>query len=1604
MGASQGHPFDAILSKIRKESENTHELGKKFEVITKNYFKIDKLYTGRFKKVWLWSEWPERDGVDTGIDLITEESDGELCAIQCKCYADDGSIDTKSISKFLAKASSLKIKHTILVYTGDHITSHAVKILTDSKTQILRSENFRNSGVDWSDFPRLARIKPKKLRPHQNAALEDVLDGFKSHDRGKMIMACGTGKTLTALHIAERQIGIGKIILYLVPSISLILQSMREWSDNANLKHNYMAICSDKSTGEDGSITELESPVSTDANTLKPYLDKMPKDAMTVVFCTYQSIDVIKNAMKGNPFDMIFCDEAHRTTGVEDKGFFTKVHNDKNVLGKKRLYMTATPRVYSEAIRARMGDRIHSMDGDEFGPEFHNLNFHKAVEDGILTDFRVKIAIVPADKIDKINFQKAVGKNGELPLDERTQLAAVWHGLKFPNDDGAPKLLQRVIAFANRIDRSEMFAGINTDKNDVDKNNIDRSFATLVDAYEKKFHSKNRVEVKHIDGKTRALDRREKLRWLGDSSEDPTTCRIVSNAKCLSEGVDVPALDGVIFLNPRKSRVDVVQSVGRVMRKSPGKDYGYVILPVALPAGIPYHESLDDNKTFKIVWQVLNALRSHDENFGAEINKLILDRNPDNTNPTPRISVSVLGEEDGTETLTDFYDKVKSKLVEKVGDIDYFEKYGQKLGSVTHTIETRLKTKIELDETVKKEIEKFHKGLRQMINDSVTEDATVQAISQHMVLSCVFDELFAGEFTSHNPISIAFEDVISKIGLREELGELDGFYDDVKKEVSGIDTPTARQEFIKKIYGNFFESADKKGTEQHGIVYTPIEVIDFIINSVQHVLKTEFGTEFNDREVKILEPFAGTGTFIVRLLESGYITTNMDKKYKKDIYANELILLAYYIATVNIETTYSNLKNNGEYVPFDGISYTDTMMINPQYREGKNRKETVPLHGKLKIPHERIKHQRGSHLHVILGNPPYSVGQKNYNDQNQNIKYPELDKRIKNSYLKKTLATHKASLYDSYIRSLRWAADRIGDSGVIAFITNAGFITSDAGSGIRACLKEEFTDVWCFDLRGNQRTQGEISRREGGKIFGSGSRAPVAITILIKNPKKKKCTIHYKDIGDYLSQKQKLKIIQESKSISKIKDWQNIIPNRHHDWIWQRNEEFYKYVVMGDKETRRGKTNNVIFGKHSSGIKTHRDVWVYNSSKDILSKNMKRHIDYCNKQDLNDIQFDSSQAKLTAGLIDKLKKTKPIKFKENQIRISLYRPFFKQLLYFDNAFNDAMYKIPKFFPKGDSGNIVICIPDKGKSGMFSTIVTDITPDLHIIEQSQCFPLLTYDDNIVRERERANASKISSSSYHTNTQENHPSLSQILPPTSKSTLTDSASRSTTTMRVAGGENILDSTLDEYQAHYKDKKITKKDIFYYIYGLLHHSGYKKKFANSLSKEMPRIPMAPDFRKFSEAGQALAYLHLNYEKCQKYKLESKSKFGKLKKMSFPKVKKDGKSITDKTKLKINGIIAFENIPKITYQVNGRTPLEWVIDRYKFTTDKDSQITNDPTVDMTEQKTIDMIQRLIYVSVESDKIISKLSKLEFEPKDWTPKPIGLDSFSNPKKFQSKI
>ena len=1559
-GQNNAKTFDDVLVQIRNAATSSRDLGDRFEKVTLDFFQADRHYSNRFgSRVWSWKKWAYDNGIDRpdeGIDIVAEEKNGDLCAIQCKCYADDGSIDLKALGTFMTAAGTYNMKNLILVYTGDHITEKAEYHLKRRNGAILTQEMMRAAAVDWSEFPKLKPRKPHRLRPYQQDALKQVSGGFGKDRRGQLIMACGTGKTLVSLRVAEKVVPAGGIVLYLVPSITLIQQSMRAWSENRTAGQYYIGVCSDKTvSGEDGSITELECPVSTDPNDLKRYLGGRPKDRMTVIFCTYNSIQVVADALGRGKIDLALCDEAHRTIGgASESSYFTKVHEDTIIKIKQRLYMTATPKIFTDKIRKAADAqerKIYAMDDEKvYGPVFYELKFDEAVhKHGALSDYRVRIAFIDPSLMDPDLQASLTDEQGLLPLNEKNKMVAAWHSLLHPDrDEDAERLLQRVIVFSNTIRASKRFAGITDEP--INRQSQD-SFGGVVNMIKAVKPTDKDVEVRHVDGGTRALERKKQLRWLGESGRDPQRCRLLSNARCLAEGIDVPALDGVIFMEPRKSMVDVVQAVGRVMRRHPGKEYGYVILPVAVPAGEDVNKTLDDGTTWKVVWEVLNALRSHDPTMAAEINKLVLDKKIGKDGSVgERIRImTVTDHEPGTADnrfFAKFYPKLASKLVEKVGDIDYYDAYGKELGNAARSIEEQLRVMAGRRGPVREEIRKLHESMKVMINGSVTQDDTVQMLAHHLVLSRVFDALFQGEFKSHNPISAALERLTSKAMFKAELKGLEKFYADAKRELAGIDTREARQSFIKKIYGNFFKSAYKKGSKKHGIVYTPVEVIDFMIRSVDDVLRDQFGLSFRAKLVSVLDPFTGTGTFITRLLESGLIGDSLYEKYRGGLHANELMLLAYYVASVNIETTFQSLTGSGKYVPFTGICYTDTLNTNPRYRkESRHRTAASKLDGSFKKAYDRVKKQNESCLWVIMGNPPYSAGQRDYNDENPNLSYPDVDARIKDTYARKVKFIKITSLYDSYIRAFRWASDRIDKAGVIAFVTNAGFLRSTAAAGVRGYMHEEFTDVWCLDLRGNARTKGEDRKKEAGNIFGSGSRAPVVITILVRNPDKKEHEIHYMNIGDYLSREQKLKTIGDAGSITGLKGWQTKKPDENHDWLNQRDNKFEAYIPIGSKEAKSGK-GNAIFRTYSNGIKTNRDAWMYNSSRSELAKNMKRHINYCNIQNLAHPIIDPEQAKWTEDLSNRLIRlgSKP-KFEMGQIRMALYRPFFKQFVYFEQkAFIYSCYRIPLFFPNERSENLVIHVPYKF-TGRFSALITNITPDVQTEFNGQCFALYTYKNGIK------------------------------------------------------SDNITDYALNYYQTHYRDGKISKIDLFYYVYGLLHHPGYRKKYANDLSKGLPRIPMATDFRAFSRVGKELTDLHLGFfdegMEDNRHPLgPSKSKFGKPSKMAFDKYKNPdtGKKKTDYTKLKINGILAYDNIPETSYRVNGRTPLEWLVDRYRFTTDKESGITNNPCENLTENDMISLIERAVHVGVRSDEIISALPE-EFEPADWKPKKTGLDA-----------
>ena len=1112
--------------------------------------------------------------------------------------------------------------------------------------------------------------------------------------------------------------------------------------------------------------------------------------------------------------------------------------------------------------------------------------------------------------------------SGNVDTVSAAKMIGCWRALRDPEKDShsvgennktsyvaRAHPLQRAIAFSQNIRDSKSFRD---------------EFPLIVSVASK---DDSACSVWHVDGKHNALQRRERLSWLEESHEDDRECRVLSNARCLTEGVDVPALDAVIFLDTRSSAIDVIQAVGRVMRKSPDKKYGYIIIPVIVKTEDDVAAALEDDEVFGNVWKVVRALRSHDDRIdqylisGNVPNLLVVkpphsgDKKIDKEKPKPSVDQHVAGH---TQLdLEKLLNILRTKLAEKVGDRRYLESWAIDVAKITERIKQRILLSIETKQAAK-EFNLYHKGLRSIINDHITPDEAIEMLSQHIITGRIFDALFQdAPFTKDNPISGVMNNMVAtlrKYGLGSELKDLEGFYKDVESRVSSITSHEGRQNAIRELYDKFFQHAFKKTADRLGMVYTPIEVVDFVLRSADKALRENFGKGLTDRGVQIIDPFVGTGSFITRMMSKDLDLIrreDLERKYKEMIHANEIVLLAYYVAAVNCESTYADIT--GKFIPFDGLVLTDTFH--------KKRLDDTWEEGMFSATEKRIEKQRNSDIMVIVGNPPYFMAQKSYSEQNLKLPYPEIDNRIKETYYKKSVSGINNALYDSYIRAIRWASDRLDDAGVIALITNASFIRTSTTSGVRACLAEEFNEIWCFNLRGNALTQGKIRKQEGGNVFGSGSKTPTAITILVKNPKMSGCVIRYKDIGDYLSRTEKLNIVRETKSIAGIDDWQIVLPDKYYDWMNKRDDTFCQYLPMEATSNQPA-----LFSLTSNGIKTNRDVWVYNSSKNLLVKNIKQLIAYISEQDIRRPVIDPSKGKWTGDLEYKLKK-RELKFDKSCIRLSLYRPFFKRYLYFSPILNNSIYKIPQLFPKENSENMVIIIPYKGKQ--FSALISDITPDLHVIEANQCFALYRYENDERR------------------------------------------------------DNITDSAFKQFREFYLNEKIAKLDIFYYVYGMLHHPGYRAKYANNLMRELPRIPMAPDFKVFRDTGKRLANLHLNYEACRRYKLKSLYKPKAFTKLAFGRMKKNGHSIYDTTKILIDRTPFLENIPDMQYRVNGRTPLEWIVDRYKITTDKESGIVNDPC---TGTDILAVIERAVYVGVESDRLIKELPA-EFVSKNWKPK-----------------
>ena len=1565
--------FDSLVQQINELAETQRDRGTYFEYLARAYFQNEPTYQNEFKNIWMLADVPEEYGIpktDIGVDLVAETFTGELVAIQAKFY--DRAIQKSNIDSFLSELGKNYYKSGIIVASTDKWGKNAEKALSD-RSDVVRIglSDLRNSRIDWDKFsferPDEVTVKAKKKpRYYQKEVIEKALAYFKENDRGQLIMAPGTGKTFTSLKVAEAMAKESDkeqyVVLYLVPSIQLLTQTLRGWNNDTDMTMSSMAVTSDRNASR-SSVKQDESNIQIKASdigypattspekVLNNYRELMgkPKKELLVVFGTYQSIDVLGKAQKeGFPeFDLIIADEAHRTTGAkalgEEDSSFTKVHSNSNIKGHKRLYQTATPKLYGTEARKKAESNsilISSMDDENlYGKVFYRLGFGDAISHDILTDYKLMVLAVDETVVQK-DMQKSLSdpENG-LNIDDIGRIIGVWNGMikrESFTDKVSGEPMKRAIAFSRTI---------------KDSQRLSEQFENVVNDYldSDKGYS---VNVRHVDGSMNALQKNEALDWLASDDIPEDSARILSNVRFLTEGIDVPNLDAIVFLSPRKSQVDIVQAVGRIIRKSEGKEYGYIILPIVVPAGETPETILDNNKSYDVVWQVLNALRSVDERFEATVNKLEL-----NKKKPKNIQVIGVGGAPDDPTLHangDYEEQpfkpyqteleleweavegaIYGKIVQKVGDRRYLEDWSKDVAEIARRHIQGIEIILKQNQESKVAFDKFLRSLQHNINESIDQEQAIEMLAQHLITLPIFDTLFGDYgFVNNNPVSSAMEKIseeLSQYGFEKEQKELQPFYDSVRLRAEGIDNAQAKQKIIITLYDKFFSTGFKSTTERLGIVFTPVEVVDFIVKSVDVVLRKHFGKTLASENVHILDPFTGTGTFITRtlhylksLMDNGEITfDDILRKYTQELHANEIVLLSYYIAAINIEAVFDEINGDEPYAPFEGIVLTDTF-------ESTETEDTLD-DSFFGTNDKRLKRQQEKPITAIIGNPPYSIGQNSQNDNNQNISYPRLDKRLAETYVSKSNAGLTKGLYDSYVKAFRWASDRLKNQGVIGFVTNGNYLNTNSADGLRAGLYEEFNHLYIFNLRGDQRTLGEQSRREGGKIFGSGSRTPVAISILVKDGSDSH-ELHYHDIGDYLSQKEKLAIISEFGDVSQL-DWGKIIPDENNDWLNQRDPNYQKYDRLAGED-------KVVFLQNIIGVSTNRDSWVYGFSEQETLANSKRLIENYNFEvvRLSDVSIAEKKdclnrkddfIKWSAKLEDSILKSKKIQFNKNSVVKSLYRPFTKKYLYYDN---DVIERPGQWYKKFGENNLIIMTTGKGISRDFSTLVTNLMPNLHTMDTGQHF--MRYDNEL----------------DETSLFQNNDNMNQTF------------------------ADKLGLSLDE--------------TFAYVYGLLNSREYQEKYANDLKKDLARIPIVKNKEKYVEVGQKLMDLHLNYEEVPVYEGVEITPLVKpnykVTKMRFAKKRDEkGKSVNDLSTIIFNSDLTISNIPEKAYEyvVNGRSAVEWIIDQYQVKTDKKSGITDDPNDYSDDEKYIfNLLLRIINVSVQTVDLINSLPKLEID------------------------
>ena len=1666
--------FEYFLNKF-SSMKSQRDKGTVFEKAVIYFLENDAVFKQQFKKIFTWKQWVkhyesihgtiELTQADEGIDLVGwQRDDSTYVAIQCKFKNFNKKLYKSDLDSFFSTVDSdvgrKYFCRSIIVDTSagwsDKLTNRFA--LTNTFTRLTLNDINSADYINWKDYFVNKKVthKPiKELYDYQKDALREVVNKFNKRNdknkpttRGKLIMACGTGKTFVSLKITEKLIKNKGLVLFLVPSLALINQTVREWCENESLDHStYLkyAICSDKRVGkvddialeeneenDELSVTthELSLPVGSD---LKKITNKIKKNVNTnavIIFSTYQSIDkVIKmqKLYKLPEFDLVICDEAHRTAtiaftknkkkNIDDNGtaFFTDVHSNENIQAKKRLYMTATPKVYVERVKREAQNQetdLFSMDDYEiFGEEFYIYDFNKAIKDQKLVDIRLLLGWVNSDVVNianeimtnnKIIVKYFKNRDKELAATPKTKKRKIKEGYLTKEDfyklivvlkqfskicwnrDDFLKLndtlpMKRAMGFTSRVKKSkdiaELFPVI-----------VDEYILTTSNSVE---HEKvSNVAVKHIDGTITGYDRQEKLRWLKKRAEN--TCKLITNVNCLSEGVDVPSLDGVVFLDPRQDEINIIQCIGRAMRTAPGKKYGYIMIPLLVEKGEDPLIKLNNSKEHYKISKIINAIQSIDITLNAEIGSLKYDENHSSSK-----IITNLPDDSHVQTQFEFNDELidranfqakwfKSILVNKAYKDKHWEYWIDTIASKALNLEKEIEEINKKNPEVKEMFNDFKKTLKQSIHSKIRNADVITLVNQHLITSPIFNSLFQNTGgLKDNVVAQGLNNIIKTLadnGIKLEDEDFKNFYKSISNAVEPIqDNFKAKQGLLNDIYNSFFKKAFPNQSKSLGINYTPIEVIDFIINSVNWLLKKELNTDLSAKNVSIVDPFTGTGSFITHLINSNHIhQKDLLYKYENELHANEIMLLPYYIASVNIAATFEQKAKT--YLPFKGIVLTDTFAAYESEIE-KHHQETSAIKkldssweiNEFNQNYKRLNQQKKAKIKVIIGNPPYS-GKKDPNSNIIKVQYDKLDNIIKKDYGRKP--------DNLYIQAIKWATMRLAKTsqGIIAFITPNSFIATKTYKKMRAYLSAEQASIYIFDLKGDRNKFRRGFNNEGENIFNE-VRLGTCIFFLVKNiHATEQGKIYYYTFPQILKQEEKLTKISQFNSLEKLSPHMEFSKiNKQLNWINQGNDVFFNetyYLPLRKKETDE---HNYIFNKSTYGIISSREHWTWNFSKEKLANNIRKTIHFynqeCNRYGESDlsknilmkqkdkiekiskfVKKENVKTKISWGedFYNSINKGNNIKFNFFDIQRGLYRPFSFAYNYFNKNLNWSLYRTKDFFKDNQkTKGIVISRQNPGK---VTALVVNQLMYYSFINSGMFFPL-EYN-----ETKKNNGSQDSSMLSDSFTKENK----EII------------------------ENINSEVYNFFQYQGKPN-VTNEDIFNYIYGLLNSNSYSKTFSENLKNDFPRIPKVKDyitFLRFKEIGETLVKYHLNFEthpitRNFDYKPDEYTDDDfKIRAIKFEG--KPGK--WDTSTIIYNSKIKLVKIPSVAYEYKlmNKSVINLFLDRWKIKTK--SGIVNDPNdyaISINNPRYIlETLLRVINLAIDTQDKINELPDL-----DWTNK-----------------